>query len=381
MKRFVLAALAALAAAACGKGSIPVADGGTDLAAADTHPPPGDIPVSLAVDFAVENCPLFDPVALTCTGSVPLAIRFVPLATTTVTSCQWDFGDGSARDFETAPSHVYSRPGTYTVKIIATDVGGGLVTKVHTGFIVAQANVLGDPCDSSQQCGQGLFCLCPASAACSTGPSRGMCTSACASRFCGDRQVCANLLTPTPPPATTEPWQTSLCLPECTLDSDCLAGLRCRTLPPGPAGSAWVHGCFAEVPGDVGEPCMDASGNLRDDLCVGGLCANLGAQGMCSMDCARASCPPGSDCVVFGDGRELCLRPCTGSLSFPCDLDPLLECIIPNPGDLGYQLPSNSSSSFASSYCAPKSCLKDEACRPTGTCQAQTGAGHCVRRN
>jgi PKD repeat protein len=378
MKRGALLILAVLAAAACDKSEAPTRDAGEDLVPSDTPPPPSDVPVSLAVDFAVENCPSFDPIALTCTGSVPLAVRFVPLATTTVTNYRWEFGDGSLSASEAAPSHVYGRPGTYTVKIIATDVGGGLVTKVHTGFIVAQANAIGEPCDASVQCDQGLFCLCPASAACSTGPARGMCVSECSSGFCDAGQECAGLLTVPTPSAGAEPWQKSLCLPACEKNTDCADGLRCRTLPFGPAGSAWVHACFADVPRDVGEPCADAGGNLRDDLCASGQCVDLGALGMCSLNCLNGSCPPGSDCAVFGDGRKLCLRPCT---SYACASDALLTCVIPSLGDLGYHLASPSSPNAASTYCAPKFCTSDGDCLPNGTCLAQTaGPGRCVRR-
>jgi hypothetical protein len=369
--------LALLAAAACSKGEALVSDAGADLVARDALPAGSDVPVALAVDFAVENCPSFDPVALTCTGPVPLAIRFVPLATAAVTKYLWDFGDGPASNSEAAPSHVYTAPNVYTVRIIATGVGGGVVTKAHAGFIIAQANAAGDPCDSSQQCLPGLSCMCPASAACGSGPARGMCASECPSGLCGGGQVCAGLLTATPPTAGADPWQTSLCLRGCAADADCVAGLRCRTLPPGPAGIAWVRGCFADVPADVGEPCMDAAGNLRDDLCASGMCSDLGGLGMCSMRCDVTSCPPGSDCAVLGDGRRLCLRPCT---TFACARDPLLTCIGFGPGDLGYQLANPNDPDSASSYCAPRSCNSDGDCAPAGTCNARTGPGHCARR-
>ena len=254
---------------ACDKSESPLLDAGSDRVVLDAAPPPSDTPISLAVDFAVENCPSFDPVALTCTGVVPLAVRFVPLTTTTLTKYLWDFGD---------------------------------------------------PCDSSQQCAPGLYCLCPASVPCDTGLARGMCAAACPSGLCGSRQVCASLLTTSSPPASVEPWQTYLCLAGCTTDADCSAALHCRTLPPGPTGIAWVRGCFAEVPADVGDPCRDATGKLRDDLCASGMCADLGGQGMCTMNCA------------------------------------------------------------ASTYCAPRPCSSDGACLPTGTCADANGNGHCVRR-
>ena len=368
--------LATLALAACSASAPPALDASQDLPAPDTLLPPSDTPLSLAVDFAVENCPAFDPVALTCTGNAPLVVRFVPLATTTVTKYLWNFGDGSESDSD-APIHTYAMPGVYPVRVIATGVGGGVVTKVHAGFIVVQANVVGQPCDTGAQCEPGRFCVCAADAACGTGPRPGICSATCPTGLCDGSQVCAGLLTASPPAIGADPWQTDLCLAGCEQDADCASGLRCRTLPPGPTGSAWVHGCFAAVPGDVGDPCLDASGNLRDDLCASGRCADLGALGVCSMDCQVASCPPGSDCAVFGDGRSLCLRPCT---SFACSQDSLLTCIGAGEGDLAYHLASPSSLNAASTYCAPKACKVDGDCLPNGTCLAQTGPGRCVKR-
>jgi PKD repeat protein len=374
---------AVLLAAACGANPSPVRDASAEGVASDLPVPSSDGPVSLVVDFAVENCPDFDPVSFTCTGKVPLAVRFVPLATTTVTKYWWDFGDGSERSTEMAPSHVYDTPHVYTVTIIATGTSGGLVTKSHTGFVVAKANDIGDPCATSAQCAPDCFCLCPPGTGCTGGPARGMCTAECtadtAASPCAEDQVCAGLATTTPLPQAPEPWQTSLCLPACTTDADCTAGLRCRTLPPGPAGIAWVRGCFADSPRDIGDSCTDGNGNRRDDLCASGMCADLGTLGMCTADCQLASCPPGSDCAALGDGRRLCLRPCVGS--FTCAQDPLLPCVQPGPGALGYQiLGSNNNAPTASTYCAPRACNSDAECMPTGACDDAAGGGHCVRR-
>jgi PKD repeat protein len=375
MKHILVISLAALA---CNKAASPVRDAGAELPLADAAPTATDVSVTLAVDFSVENCPSFDAQTMTCTGRAPLAVRFAPLATTTVTRYFWDFGDATPFDGELAPNHVYTTPGTYSVRVVATGVDGS-VTKVHPDLIVVQANAIGDPCDETPQCDQDLSCLCPASAPCSTGPIHGLCAASCQTGICGDAGVCANLLTATPPAGKASAWQAPTCLRACEKDSDCASGLTCRTLPPGRLGSGWIHGCFAKVPGDVGEPCRDAEGNLRDDLCASGLCADLGANGMCSANCGSASCPPGSDCTVLGNGNKRCLRPCT---SFSCTQDPLLTCMTPNPGDLGYQLADPTSPSAASSYCAPILCLEDNDCKsPTGACVSVTGPGHCVRRS
>jgi PKD repeat protein len=374
MKRILVITIAALA---CNKASPPVRDAGTERPPSDTAAPAIDSQVSLSVDFSVENCPVFDAQALTCTGKAPLEVRFVPLAMATVTQYLWKFGDASPFDSQPAPSHIYKTPGVYSVEVLASGASGDVVSKAHAGFIVVEANAIGDPCDADQQCDQGLFCLCPTSSPCATGPKHGLCASACQSGICADSDVCAGLLTVTAPPiGEASAWQARTCLRSCTKNADCSTGLACRTLPPGPMGTAWIRGCFASQPSDVGEPCRDARGNLRDDLCASGLCADLGAKGMCSASCEKTSCPPGSDCAVLGDGRKLCLRPCT---NFACDQDPLLTCVIPNPGDLGY---GPTSPNAATSYCAPAPCNKDVDCKsPTGSCASATGPGHCVFRS
>jgi PKD repeat protein len=370
------ALLALLVAAGCNDVATPdVRDAGPDAVRADAGPPSADAPVALAVDFTLENCPAFDAELFTCTGTVPLAVRFVPLTTTTVTKYLWVFGDGSTGS-DAAPSHVYTSPKVYTVKIIATGAGGGLVTKIHEGFIIALPAPAGARCDADLECTPGLSCICSPAGTCANGPTGGLCAAACASGRCATGQVCAGLLTAEPPATGAEAWQQDLCLAGCASDADCALGLHCRTLPPPPSGSAWVHGCFATDPRDIGQPCTDATGNRRNDLCAGGLCAELGALGMCSSDCTVQSCPPGSDCAELGDGRRLCLRSCVG---FDCSADALLGCMVPTEGDLGYRILGQASNA-SSSYCAPKSCTADGDCLPAGICASAAGSGHCVRR-
>jgi len=372
MKRILAILLTTLA---CAKAGTPVRDAGAERPGLDSAQAISDGPVALAVDFSVENCPAFDAEALTCTGKAPMSVRLVPLATTTVTQYFWDFGDATPNAGELAPAHTYATPGVYSVRVVATGLGGGVVQKFHSGFIVVEPNDIGALCDTSAQCEPGLSCLCSSSAPCSNGPTHGLCAASCESGICDVDQVCAGLRTATPPANKSSAWQAATCLRGCAKDADCAAGLSCRTLPPGKLGSAWIHGCFATTPGDVGEPCRDSEGILRDDLCASGLCADLGANGLCTATCGVASCPPGSDCVLFGDGRKLCLRPCT---NFDCSKDPLLTCLIPNPGDLGYQTLGTNA---ATSYCAPIYCLNDDPCLPTGSCTSVTGPGHCVRRS
>jgi PKD repeat protein len=375
--RYVL--LATLILVACGKAASPLLDAAlADGPRRDGVPTPTDASARLTIDFTVENCPTFDSHALTCTGTVPLTIRLVPLTTTVVGRYLWNFGDGTYST-DTTPSHTYAIPDVYTVTVVATDADNDSTTTTRAGFVVAKANGRGAPCDTPSQCDNGLFCLCATSAPCSSGPRLGMCTASCQAGICSDNQVCAGLATATPPVGSEEAWQTALCLPACTKDTDCATGLRCRTLPPGPTGSAWVHGCFADVPADVGQPCMDPTGALRGDLCASGMCADLGTRGLCTMNCDVASCPPGSDCAALVDGRKLCLRPCVGN--FACDQDPLLTCVVQGSENFVYRLVNPSSPNAASSYCAPRPCVYDAGCfSPTGVCAAQGAGRYCVRR-
>ena len=365
------------AAWACTSTPPTVRDASVEQIPSDSASDPADTAIALAVDFTVEGCPHFDPQPYLCTGNAPLTVRFVPIANTTITSYQWAFGDFSAFDSGGAPSHTYTSPGSYSVRLKATGVDRDEVIKVHAAFILVEPNAIGEPCDTSPQCGQGLFCLCPASASCEHGPNHGICSSNCSSGQCNGTDICAGLRTAVPPSGSYEAWQNPICLRACESDADCSGGLFCRTLPPGPATSGWVRGCFAAVPGDVGDSCVDESGDLRDDLCATGLCADLGSKGLCSADCGVTACPAGSDCAAFGDGRRLCLRPCIPDLS--CSDDPLITCVVPAQGAFGYQL-VNPNSTSASSHCAPRICLTNQDCPTAGTCPTGTGVRYCVKR-
>lgn len=57
------------------------------------------------------------------TGKAPLAVRFTDTSTNSPSGWGWDFGDGSISD-EPDPVHLYTLPGTYTVRLRATNSGG-----------------------------------------------------------------------------------------------------------------------------------------------------------------------------------------------------------------------------------------------------------------
>lgn len=376
MKRVVVLAVAALA---CGKTETPVGDAAVERPTTDMARRWSDLPPALTVDFAVEDCPSFDADSDVCTGRVPLALRFVPMVTTTVSQYFWDFG--GAFDFSGTPSHTFDQPGQYTVKLVVTGLDGTVVSKTHTQMVQVTADEIGDPCAQKGQCGDPLSCLCPpATAPCAFGPPSGMCVASCPSGSCADGQVCAGLATAGTTNGDREAWQTSLCLRRCSEDTDCSDGVRCRLLPPGPAGTGWVHGCFGNFPADAGQSCLDSTNSLRDDLCATGICADLGAKGICTMACSTQACPPGTDCAVLGDGRKLCLRRC--DVDFTCSDDPLLGCVEPGAGDLGYNL-IDADAGDGAAYCAPKPCGSDDDCLPSGRCDSPggDGNGHCVARS
>jgi PKD repeat protein len=331
------------------------------------------------VDFTVKDCPQLDPTVPSCSGTAPFTVQFVPITTTTVSQYRWRFGDGTPDDPSAAPSHTFGTPGPFDVTLWGFGSAGAQASKTRAGYIIVLADGIGTPCQADQQCAPNLHCLCSAANPCTTGPLGGMCTSQCQKSDCPVGDVCANLATTATNSGHAEPWQSQLCLPGCKSDADCTAGLHCRTLPGWPSSASWVSGCFADVPADLGEPCLDANGIRRNDLCVTGLCADLGALGLCSRDCTSTLCPVGSDCAVFGDGRELCLVRC--SSSFTCDKDPLLACVAPGSSLLGFQLATPPSLGGEGQYCAPKPCTGNTDCDPAGLCRKDSGGGHCVARS
>lgn len=74
-------------------------------------------------------------------GCGPLTITFTdgssPFAGSSITSRKWDFGDGTSLfTSATTLTHVYSQPGTYSVKLTITETGGCTDSLFKTGLIV-----------------------------------------------------------------------------------------------------------------------------------------------------------------------------------------------------------------------------------------------------
>jgi FOG: PKD repeat len=90
-------------------GTLYVANGGTKLYAFQDLAP--------VASFTVDNT----------TGTGSLTAHFTDTSTNNPTSWSWDFGDGTT-SADKNPTHTYSTPGTYTVKLTATNSGGSSST-------------------------------------------------------------------------------------------------------------------------------------------------------------------------------------------------------------------------------------------------------------
>ncbi|MDA0746956.1 MAG: PKD domain-containing protein, partial [bacterium] len=68
-------------------------------------------------------------------GEIPLTVLFTDLSVGDPASWFWEFGDGQTSS-EQHPSHVYSRPGQFTIALTATNRGGSDTTRTE-GYIQA----------------------------------------------------------------------------------------------------------------------------------------------------------------------------------------------------------------------------------------------------
>jgi PKD repeat protein len=367
-------------------------DAGDDAGAFDA-PPPGDGPYApLALDFTATGCPQLDLTGERCLGTAPLALGFAPVSSVTLDQLRWDFGDGTPPSSARAPQHTYTLPGTYDVALAANGPTGS-VSRTRRGYVVAMAAPVGGTCDVDGQCALGLSCLCGAADDCPPAFARGLCSMTCRDGACPGTAVCADLSAGVAVAAdggapAAGAWQQPSCLAPCTTDADCGGDLRCRDLPGRAAGdgdggvSRWVKGCFAPYPLDVGGACRGGDGAPQGAACASGLCADLGASGLCTATCGSAggTCPPGSDCALFGDGRTLCLEACRAAGD--CTRDPLLACVAPGAaGALGFTITGGvdgGAGAAATTYCAPRPCASAADCEPAGRCTGAAAGGHCT---
>jgi len=82
--------------------------------------------------------PVTDFTMTPTTGVAPLKVAFSNTTTGTATKWAWDFGDGTTGTAKN-PSHSYSNPGSYTVKLTATGPGGSTTVTASTAISVSPA--------------------------------------------------------------------------------------------------------------------------------------------------------------------------------------------------------------------------------------------------
>src|SRR5438445_359991 len=57
-------------------------------------------------------------------GQAPLSVQFTDQSSGSITSRDWDFGDGSSHSSALNPSHTYNNAGSYTVTLMVSGSGG-----------------------------------------------------------------------------------------------------------------------------------------------------------------------------------------------------------------------------------------------------------------
>jgi len=297
----------------------------------------GDVATSPALTISVTGCATFDVPTATCKGPAPLTVSFAPIGSPELTFFRWTFGDGTPASTEAAPTHTFALPNssaqpTYDVGVVGS-YAKGTVTGMGCHVAVSPLGA-GAACDVDEQCGGGLQCLCKLGSGCGPAFTRGICSTSCATGFCGPGAVCATIALGSPADGGAP---APICLADCSGGGACAPGFACQQIPSGGTASAgWVDACLPiGAAKDFGASCRDANGALDDAACTTGHCADIGALGMCSAPCGSGqSCPAGAACAVLaGAATPLCLPAC--SQAAPCTGDPALRCTPTASGDAG----------------------------------------------
>ncbi len=318
-------------------------------------PPKIDISVTGCASLGASDSGAADGGATECLGAAPLTLRFSPVGSPGLTTFLWRFGDGSPPVSDRAPTHTYALPGRYDVSVTGGAGTMGTVSKTRAGLVVAQASGAGEPCDVDAQCASGLTCVCKGGIGCGPAFTRGICSTTCATGFCGMGAVCtAYPLPPSPPDAGGS--VSPLCLLDCGNGApSCPPGFTCGSFHAGGAGVAdWVRACLPRgATADLGASCRNASGAFDDSLCASGYCAPVATNGLCAASCQfPLTCPAGTACARVA-GLQICLAACSPAV--PCATDPRTACRAASPVDAGVDagLPLLSGD-FNQTYCAPR---------------------------
>src|SRR2546421_9873223 len=75
-------------------------------------------------DSTPPPAPTADFTANKTSGQAPLAVQFTDRSSGSITSRDWNFGDGSSHSSTPSPSHTYNNAGVYTVTLKVTGSGG-----------------------------------------------------------------------------------------------------------------------------------------------------------------------------------------------------------------------------------------------------------------
>ncbi len=86
--------------------------------------------------------PVADFEADETTGCGTLTVQFTDLSTGNPTSWAWDFGDGSSTSSDANPIHIYTLPGTYTVRLTVTNINGSDELVITDLIFVGEAPVV-----------------------------------------------------------------------------------------------------------------------------------------------------------------------------------------------------------------------------------------------
>ena len=89
--------------------------------------------------ITVLNLPVAEFSATPTSGTTPLTVQFTDNSTSTPTAWSWDFdNDGIEDSTEQNPSHIYTTPGTYSVKLTVSNAGGN-DSIIKTDYITVSA--------------------------------------------------------------------------------------------------------------------------------------------------------------------------------------------------------------------------------------------------
>jgi len=98
------------------------------------------IGILFLLPFAAASLPVAGFVSDVTSGTTPLTVRFTDVSTNTPTGWIWSFGDGETSSVQN-PSHTYTRAGTYSVTLAATNAEGSN-TVTRTEYITAARPVI-----------------------------------------------------------------------------------------------------------------------------------------------------------------------------------------------------------------------------------------------